>query len=242
MTSPPDRLVVDQSDPLSLELSRRHYEADCAFAAALARFQALGVTVPELSLASILKAAQPAFADGFCYLVRQDLEIIEVCLRHCTGAEETSIADAAALVSPALLLAGLLGIAVEPVSQAHEPENQLNAEDAISPDPQGSEEVQPLIPEQPEPEPEPDLMGPGSPAEIAGDHPTLRALTPEEIEAAVGMVKMMPAQQRKSFTIGFRNAFNISDTVTRIATEITQVRHLHYIDHFTAEAFGGIAA
>ena len=242
MTSPPDRLVVDQPEPLSLELSQRHYDADCAFAAALARFQALGVTVPELSLASIVKAARPAFSDGFCFLVRQDLDTIEVCLRHSAGAEESSIADAATLVSPALLLAGLLGIAVEPVGQAQEPEVELNADDAISLCPQGSEEVKPLIPEQPLAESEPDLMGPDSPAGLPGDHPTLRLLTAEEIETAVGMVKVMTPAARKLFTIAFRNAFDIPDTVTRIATEITQVRHLHFIDRFTVEAAGGIAA
>ena len=85
-------------------------------------------------------------------------------------------------------------------------------------------------------------MGPDSPADMPGDHPTLRALTPEEIEAAVGMVKVMQPAQRKAFTIAFRNAFDVPDTVTRIASEIKQVRHLQFIDRFTVEAAGGIAA
>jgi hypothetical protein len=85
-------------------------------------------------------------------------------------------------------------------------------------------------------------MGPDSPADLPGDHPTLRALTPEEIEAAVGMVKQMAPAQRKAFTIAYRVAFDVPATETRIATTITQVRHLQFIDRFTVEAAGGIAA
>jgi hypothetical protein len=246
MTSP-DPPVVNQPDPLSRELSHRHYQADCQFNAALSRFQALGATVPELSLAAIVKAAQPAFEDGFCYLVRQDPDTIEVVLRHAHGAEEVSIADATTLCSPALLLAGLLGIAVEPVGQAPEADehddqstqvqSELYADDASPVSP-----AAPAEPIKPEAAAEPDLMGPDSPADLPGDHPTLRALTPEEIEAGVGMVKQMAPAQRKAFTIAYRVAFDVPATETRIATTITQVRHLQFIDRFTVEAAGGIAA
>ena len=85
-------------------------------------------------------------------------------------------------------------------------------------------------------------MGPESPADLPSDHPTARVLTPEEIDAAVGMVKQMAPAQRKLFTIAFRNAFDVPDTVTRIASEIKQVRHLQFIDRFTVEAAGGVAA
>ena len=85
-------------------------------------------------------------------------------------------------------------------------------------------------------------MGPGSPASIPGDHPSLRLLTPEEIEAAVGLIKVMTAQARKSFTIAFRVAFEVPDNVMRIAGEITQLRHLDFIDRFNMEAAGGIAS
>ena len=247
MTSPPPEPSLAQPEPLSQELSRRHYEADCQFNAALARFQALGRTTPDLSLAAVARTAVPAFADGFCYLVRQEAHGLEVILRHSAGAEEVSRADSQALVSPALLLAGLLGIPVELDSQALEAESEdkVNAECAYSFDSQGVEEAQePESTPEPEPAPaaEPDLMGPDSPAGLPGDHPTLRALTPGEIEAAVGMVKAMPQASRKLFTIAFRNAFNVPDTETRIATCITQVRHLQFIDRFTVEAAGGIGA
>lgn len=85
-------------------------------------------------------------------------------------------------------------------------------------------------------------MGPDSPADLPGDHPTLRALTPEEIKQAVSFVKAMPVQQRKLFSIAFRNAFDIPDTVTLIASEIKQLRHFQFVDRFSVEAAGGIAA
>ena len=245
--TPPIPPLIEQPDPLSLELSRRHYEADCQFNAALARFQALGVTVPELSLPAVVKAAQPAFADGFCWMVHQDLETIQVTLRHVHGAEEVSVADAATLCSPALLLCGLLGIPVEPAGQALEAEQHKAQPIQVQPEPYADDAsahslAAPVEPTEPAPAPEPDLMGPDSPADLPGDHPALRALTPEEIEAAVAMVKVMQPAQRKAFTIAFRDAFDVPDTVTRIASEIKQVRHLHFVDRFTTEVAGGIAA
>jgi hypothetical protein len=233
-----------------MELARRHYDAECLFNASLAQFQSTLTPVDNLDLATIVAAAQPAFALGFCYLIRQDSQCIEVCLRHSGGAEECSSTDASALCSPSLLLAGLLGIPVAMGGQAPEPEQPLlhYAESASTADPMGSEQIEAESP-TPEPEtavvaevePEPDLMGPGSPADLAGDHPSLRLLTAEEINAAVGMVKVMAPPQRKSFTVAFRCAFEVPDNVTRIASEITQVRHLEFIDRFTVEAAGGIA-
>jgi len=245
--TPPIPPLIDQPDPLSLELSRRHYEANCQFNAALARFQALGVTVPELSLPAVLKAAQPAFADGFCWMVHQDLETIQVTLRHKHGAEEVSVADAATLCSPALLLSGLLGIAVEPAGQAPEPDEHTAQPIQVQAEPYADDasahgSLASVESTEPEPAPEPDLMGPDSPADLPGDHPTLRALTPEEIKQAVSFVKAMPVQQRKLFSIAFRNAFDIPDTVTLIASEIKQLRHFQFVDRFSVEAAGGIAA
>jgi hypothetical protein len=252
MTPSPDRSEIDQEQPqlISMELSRRHFDAECAFNASLAQFQAAIRPVENLDLATIVAAAQPAFELGFCYLIRQDSQAIEVCLRHSAGAEECSSADASALCSPSLLLAGLLGIPVAMGGQASEPEQPVQhyADPASTADPAGVEQAQgseasaaPVIAAVAA-EPEPDLMGSDSPPDRAGDHPSLRLLTAAEIEAAVGMVKVMAPPQRKAFTVAFRCAFEVSDTVTRIASEITQVRHLEFIDRFTVEAAGGIAS
>jgi hypothetical protein len=246
MTPPPDRSEIDQEQPqlISMELSRRHFDAECAFNASLAQFQAAIRPVENLDLATIVKAAQPAFELGFCYLIRQDSQAIEVCLRHSAGAEECSSADASALCSPSLLLAGLLGIPVAMGGQASESEQLVQGDAEPVADPVEVEQAE----ASPEPEPaavvdvEPDLMGPDSPADRPGDHPSLRLLTAAEIEAAVGMVKVMTPPQRKAFTIAFRTTFEVADTVTRIAGEITQVRHLTFIDDFSVEMAGGIAS
>jgi hypothetical protein len=52
----------------------------------------------------------------------------------------------------------------------------------------------------------------------------------------------MDAAKRKSFTIAFRNAFDIDQSVLRITGHIQQIQHLEFIDRFTIEAGGGIAA
>jgi hypothetical protein len=55
------------------------------------------------------------------------------------------------------------------------------------------------------------------------------------------MVKAMDADQRKAFTISFRDAFRVDRSVKAIAPVIQQVQHLHFIDRFSIEAAGGLA-
>ena len=106
MTTTPERPPA-VPDHLSAELIRLQWDAECQFNAALAQFQAAVKPVAELTRAAIVDHARPAFDLGFCYLVRQDSDGVEVILRHSGGAEQGSSADAATLCSPALLLAGL---------------------------------------------------------------------------------------------------------------------------------------
>ena len=204
------------------------WTATIAFNEALARFQAAVLPIPELSLRTVLEAARPAFLDGFCYVIRQDSDSVEVCLRHVGGAEEISSADSATLVSPAILLAGLLGIPVDPDAQPSDPEEHAEKPKQVQPEPIAKCAS----------EPDPDLMGPDSPPDRPGNHPSLQPLTVEQTTAAVLMVKEMDAAQRKSFTIAFRHAFSIDPSVLRIASEIKQVQHLEFIDRFTCEAAG----
>jgi hypothetical protein len=205
------------------------WDATIAFNAALARFQAAVLPIPELSLQTVLEAARPAFLDGFCYVIRQDLDSVEVCLRHVGGAEVISSADSAALVSPAILLAGLLGIPVDPDALTSEPDQ--HAEEPVE------VQIEPIATCASEP----DLIGPDSPADRLGDHDSLQPLTDEQVAGAVSMVKAMDAAQRKSFTIAFRHAFSIPENVLRITAEFKQQQHLDFIDRFTLEAAGGVS-
>jgi hypothetical protein len=233
MTSDLDRPPAGP-DRVSAELLQLQWDSWCQFNAALAQFQLVVQPVPELSLATILEHARPAFDLGFSYLVRQDGERVEVILRHKAGAEEISWADSAALCSPALLLTGLLGIPVAAPAQAADPEQHAEEPEQVQPEPYADDASAPA-------EPEPDLMGPDSPPDRPGDHPSLAPLSQEQIEAAIAMVKQMEAAKRKSFTIAFRNAFDIDQSVLRITGHIKQIQHLEFIDRFSVEAAGGIA-
>jgi hypothetical protein len=236
MTTTPERPLA-VPDHLSAELIRLQWDAECQFNAALAQFQAAVRPVAELNLATIVDCAKPAFDLGFCYLVRQDSDGVEVILRHAAGAEEISSADAATLCSPALLLAGLLGIPVATPAQAADPEQHTAQPEQVQAEPYAED-----APATAEPEPEPDLMGPDSPPDRPGDHPSLAPLSQEQIAAALGMIRVMTVPQRKMFSVAFRNAFNIDASVRSISPEITQRQHLDFVDRFTIESAGGIAA
>jgi hypothetical protein len=233
MTTTPDRPPA-VPDHLSAELIRLQWDAECQFNAALAQFQAAVQPVTELNLATIVDHARPAFDLGFCYLVRQDSDGVEVILRHAAGAEEISSADAATLCSPALLLAGLLGIPVATLGQAADLEQHAAAPEQVQSEPYAEDAPAAA-------EPGPDLMGPDSPPDRPGDHPSLAPLSQEQIDVALAAIRVMTVQQRKVFSVAFRNAFNIDDSVRSISPEITQLQHLHFIDRFSVEAAGGIA-
>ena len=239
MTTTPERPPA-VPDHLSAELIRLQWDAECQFNAALAQFQAAVKPVAELNLATIVDHARPAFDLGFCYLVRQDSDGVEVILRHSGGAEQGSSADAATLCSPALLLAGLLGIPLAMPGQAADPEQHAEEPEQVQAEPYAQDAPEPVEPE-PEAPAEPDLMGPDSPPDRPGDHPSLAPLSQEQIDAALSMIRQMTVPQRKAFSISFRTAFEIDASVTRIATEITQRQHLDFIDRFTIEAAGGVA-
>ncbi len=66
-------------------------------------------------------------------------------------------------------------------------------------------------------------------------------LTDEQKASAVEMVKQMTAEQRKAFTIAFRDAYNVPREARAVAPYILQLKHLHFVDRFTVEAAGGVA-
>ncbi len=218
--------------PLCPELMQRHFAAECAFNAALAEFQAQVQPIHDLSLPAVLAAAKPAFEHGFCYLIRHHGSAVEVALRHKDGAEEISQAGEAD-ASAALLLACLLGIPVLEPGQVCEPDlNRVVSVSVAVPDQAPAEASTD----------EADLMGPDSPVDLPAADPGTAVLTPEQHSTALAMIKQMEAPARKAFQIAFRNAFDLDRNVTRITPHITQLRHLEFIDRFTIEAAGGVAA
>ena len=91
------------------------------------------------------------------------------------------------------------------------------------------------------PRPEPAAVAqPGPRTELLEPDPAT-PLSDEQKAAALEMVKVMDAEQRKAFTISFRSAFSVPREVKAIAPLILQLQHLHFVDRFTVEAAGGVA-
>ena len=55
------------------------------------------------------------------------------------------------------------------------------------------------------------------------------------------MIKAMNTEQRKSFTIAFRDAFKVPREAKSIAPLITEVRHMEFCDRWSIENAGGVA-
>lgn len=160
-----------------------------------------------------ITAARQANAHGFAWLSRpcdDDPSLVEVSLRHEGGAESLAIGT-----NIRDLLAGLLGLSLPQPVQAPDP----------------------VLTEQQQPESTP--AAPAAPAaDTAASEPTL--LTDEQKATAVAMVRQMNAEQRKAFTIAFRDAFRVAREERSIMPLITELKHLEFIDRFSVEANGGI--
>ena len=207
---------MHSTQPLSTELALRAFEADQAFSTALAAVQAS--FKPGLSP---IEAARAANAHGFAWLSRpcdDDPALVQVCLRHQGGAETAAVGE-----NIAQLLAGLLGIALQPATQTSEPEGGTDDAPLVCPA---------VRPATPEPEPEP-----------IEEHsePAAQLLDEQQKSTAVSMCKAMDAATRKAFTIAFRDAFRVDRDQRSIIPLITELKHLEFIDRFSIEAAGGIS-
>ena len=217
---------------MSTELALRAFEADVSFSTALAEFQSQAD--PGLNP---VQAARAATAHGFSWLARPSGPgLIEVRLRHSGGAD--AAAEGSCLSE---LLAGLLGMAPGDETPTAPPL-------PLQQSPQAPKPVRSMHESHTAPEPDPVEAAAESLAAATGgtvveaDEPDpTTPLTAEQREAALEMVKAMDADQRKAFTISFRDAFRVDKSVKAIAPVITELRHLHFIDRFTVEAAGGVA-
>jgi hypothetical protein len=201
---------------LSTELAIRAFDADAAFSAALATFQA------ELPLSiDPITAARQAASHGFSWFSRpSEPGFIEVRLRHSGGADEaaegTSIPD---------LLAGLLGLICE--AQDGKPEQAAPAAE-VNPDPAPVQAAA-------------ESLAAATCGVVVADPDPSTPLTAEQKAVAVGMIKALSADQRQSFTIAFRDCFRVDRSVRAIAPVITELQHLHFCDRWSIENAGGVA-
>jgi hypothetical protein len=237
---------------LSTELALKAFEANAALSAALAEFQ------KDPPTGSITEEARRAAGHGFSWFWRpSEPGFVEVRLRHAGGAElsaeGTNLAD---------LLAGLLGLDPEAAfvaapAQAAEPEQEgdlspatrsalVEADAAIDALEAAADALLTKLKTSPAQVAAESLAAATGgavvtePSEYVPDPNEL--LTDAEKALAIKMISSLSAEQRKSFTISFRDAFKVHRGTKSIAPLITQRRHLRFCDDWSIEAAGGVAA
>ena len=205
--------------------------------------ESLTLTQPIRPLLSeVLRAAQPAFEAGFAYSASWWQGDLQVTIHH--GSAELGSSAPASVDSYndtcARLLAGLLGIPLLEGDQPVEAEATAAAALPAGTPPQLQQDTPQPVEPDPEPEPEDEEFDElGDPEPSADIH---RTLSDQEKAAAVDMIKSLPPDRRRAFTKSFREVFSIPPEAKQIVPFITELQHLHFIDRYTVEASGGIAA
>ena len=212
---------MSYSQPLSIELALRAFEADASFSTALAAFQAESHGMS--GLAAILANANQ---HGFSWIIKPKKEADDfqwqVSLRHADGAEESAYGN-----EPESLLLYLLGFPLLSTAQAPEAElMQMTHPSSNGLTEHEPEPVDAVKTGTAEPAPEAPVAGPETP------------LTEEQKADARKMVAVLNTDQRKAFTISFRSAFNVPRDAKTIAPLITERQHLEFVDRFTLELGG----
>jgi hypothetical protein len=225
-------------------------QAHGAMAADLAAFQATAPVAASHELSDVLQAMAPAFARGFAYSCKlqqsDDARHLEVLLMHRGGWDvSSSITLAAAdtadpFAAAGLLLAGLLGIRVNAAvaTAQRQPEVCEELPEVCEELPEVCEELQALIEQADQAsdadDDAADLIGEGSP-----DHQVpaeqLVDLSKADHDTCVAMIKALPSDARKQFTVAFRSHFNVDQSERTISKLITQVQHKLFIQGFLDE-------
>ena len=213
----------------------QHWRAERELADALSTFQAQVQPATELTLLAVVEAAKPAFQLGFCFSVRSTDEGTAVLLMHRSGAQQSAESEAydEDFRLSARLLAGLLGIPVGALPRPSKAEStkgsDVGAEAAATPVAVPTQ----IAPGGSNKEPADGLLE-ADPA----DDPGLEPLTADQISTLTAMLKAMARSDKeawKSFSIAFRDHFQVPRTARTITDRITQRRHADFIDRFEQE-------
>ena len=213
----------------------QHWRAERELADALSTFQAQVQPATELTLLAVVEAAKPAFQLGFCFSVRSTDEGTAVLLMHRSGAQQSAESEAydEDFRLSARLLAGLLGIPVGALPRPSKAEStkgsDVGAEAAATPVAVPTQ----IAPGGSNKEPADGLLE-ADPA----DDPGLEPLTADQISTLTAMLKAMARSDKeawKSFSIAFRDHFQVPRTARTITDRITQRRHAAFIDRFEQE-------
>lgn len=214
----------------------QHWRAERELADALSTFQAQVQPATELTLLAVVEAAKPAFQLGFCFSVRSTDEGTAVLLMHRSGAQQSAESEAydEDFRLSARLLAGLLGIPVGALPRPSKAESTKGSDVGA----EAAAATPVAVPAQIAPggsnRQEADGLLEADPA----DDPGLEPLTADQISTLTAMLKAMARSDKeawKSFSIAFRDHFQVPRTARTITDRITQRRHAAFIDRFEQE-------
>jgi hypothetical protein len=235
---------------MSVEMAERAFDADAALSAALAEFQS------EEPCGRIHEEARRAAGHGISWYCRPSRPgFYEVRLRHTAGAEICAEGE-----SITALLAGLLGhppflIEVATSAQAAEPDKICDP-CILSPGEQSEPEL------KAEPSPAQVALTPavqvaaesltaatggavvpeGTPGPVAAARDFEDFLLDDEKAEAQAMVGKLNPAQLKEFQIRFRSAFKVPSSEKSVRPLIQRFKHYIFIDGFTIEVNGKVAA
>lgn len=207
---------------------RAWLEAQGAFAADLAAFQATRPTACSGSMEHVLEAVAPVHPLGFAYLLRWNGDTSTLQVTHRSGWDLVSVVDGDG--EWWLNLADMLGVVIGSPA----PAAATQPEPAPKPMPAPVPAPTPAPAEEPDEFADADLMGEGVP-----ETPVLpedrEPLSEADRETCLSLIRALTQEQRKAFTIAFRSHFNVDKSSRVIAPHIVQVQHQKFIQSYVDE-------
>ena len=214
----------------------------------LVRWQVTGPTTPSLDFDAVLVAAKPLLADRFAWSIHftgdgsKDYPVAQnISVLHASGARlSTVVPNYPTGLGEAL--AGLLGLRVDAVADAaahaaaaDELDRIIEAAKPVKAKAKAKAEAQPL-PEPPavaataETDNTPELDGFADESDD-GDEP----LSEPDKQTCLLMLKALPQDARRKFTIAFRSHFEVDENVKAVGGCIVQRKHLLFVQDFIDE-------
>jgi hypothetical protein len=214
----------------------------------LVRWQATSPTTPSLDFDAVLAAAKPLLADRFAWSVHftgdgsKEFPVAQnICVLHISGATmSTVVPNYPTGLGEAL--AGLLGLRVDVAvdaaahaAAADELDRIIEAAKPAKAKAKAKPEAEPLpepaaVAAAPETDSVPELDGFADESND-GDEP----LSESDQQTCLLMLKALPADARRKFTIAFRSHFEVDESVKAVGGCIVQRKHQLFVQDFIDE-------
>jgi hypothetical protein len=203
----------------------------------LTAWQATSPTTPSFDFDDVLTAAQPLLKDRFAWSVNftgdgsSDYPVAQhINLLHVSGSSLTTVVvDYPIGLGSAL--AGLIGLRLSPDAAA----SSVRLDAVIE---QADAAAKPAKAKARAAEPAPETIAAPEPvveplaSESSADDPEL---SEADQKTCLAMLKALPADARRGFTIAFRAHFEVPDSVKQVGACITHMRHQLFVQDFIDE-------